>query len=196
MQSLRDSPSFNQSFEYFLRARWLVEPILFEKWADLSFSDFSKPVPGVGQIHLADRSDIAVPDFELSTKRISNFLVQGQHTGLDVVDQIFSYSLSDDALSLDAGNVSIANLTLRPAIIWALDADTVSDSNSQLSFAPRFVCERIRAVSTNQSCGAGAEFSFSSRAEDGMSNAEFRVLMDQVGGNTHSSIALNFEHRF
>ncbi|MDC1398826.1 PKD domain-containing protein, partial [Octadecabacter sp.] len=50
-----------------------------------------------------------------------------------------AYGLTDDTLSLDAGDVSIANLTLRPEIVWALDAETVADSNTQVSFAPRFI---------------------------------------------------------
>ena len=51
-----------------------------------------------------------------------------------------AYGLVDDTLSLNAGNVSVANLTFRQEVIWGLDAATVADSNSQLSFAPRMIC--------------------------------------------------------
>lgn len=107
-----------------------------------------------------------------------------------------AYGLVDDTLSLDAGNVSIANLTLRPAVIWALDADTVSDSNSQLSFAPRAICERSIATTRTENCGGGAEIGLSSSSEDGLSNAEIRFIRDRVGNSYRSSFAVNLEHRF
>jgi hypothetical protein len=102
----------------------------------------------------------------------------------------------DDTLSLDAGNAAIANLTLRPEIIWALDAGTVAESNSQLSFAPRAICERTITTVRTENCGGGAELGLSSTSEDGLSTAELRVIMDRVGGSTRSSFAFNLEHRF
>lgn len=107
-----------------------------------------------------------------------------------------AYERVDDTLSLDAGNVAIANLTLRPEIVWALDADTVADSNSQLSFAPRLICERRETVQSTDDCGGGAEIGLNSRSEDGLSNLEFRVIMDRVGDTTRSSFALNLERQF
>jgi hypothetical protein len=107
-----------------------------------------------------------------------------------------AYGLVDDTLSLDAGNVSIANLTLRPEVIWALDADTVAGSNSQFSFAPRLICERTIATTRTENCGGGAEIGLSSRSEDGLSNAEFRVIVDRLGDSTRSSLAFNLERRF
>ncbi len=94
------------------------------------------------------------------------------------------------------GDVSIANLTLRPEIVWALDAETVADSNTQLSFAPRFICQRTSAAATAQDCGAGAEVGLSSTSEDGLGSAHIRLVMDRVGNSNRSSFALNFERRF
>ncbi|MDA9912763.1 fibronectin type III domain-containing protein [Planktomarina temperata] len=107
-----------------------------------------------------------------------------------------AYGLTDDALSLDAGNVSIANLTLRPEIVWALDAETVTDSNAQLSFAPRLICERTTTATTTQNCGAGAEIGLSSNSEDGLSSANIRFVMDRVGNSNRSNVVFNVEHRF
>lgn len=107
-----------------------------------------------------------------------------------------AYGLVDDTLSMDAGTVSIANLTLRPEIIWALDAGTVAESNSQLSFAPRFICESTITTVRTENCGGGAELGLSSVSEDGLSAAEFRIIMDRVGSSNRSSFALNLEHRF
>ena len=107
-----------------------------------------------------------------------------------------AYGLTDDTLSLDAGDVSIANLTLRPEIVWALDAETVADSNTQLSFAPRFICQRTSAAATTQDCGAGAEVGLSSTSEDGLGSANIRLVMDRVGNSNRSSFALNFDRSF
>ena len=107
-----------------------------------------------------------------------------------------AYGLTNNTLSLDAGDVSIANLTLRPEIVWALDAETVADSNTQLSFAPRFICQRTSAAATTQDCGAGAEIGLSSTSEDGLSSANIRLVMDRVGNSNRSSFALNFERSF
>jgi len=107
-----------------------------------------------------------------------------------------AYGLVDDTLSLDAGHVTIANLTLRPEMIWALDADTVADSNTQFSFAPRLICERRETSQRTNDCGGGAEIGLNSTSDDGLRNMEFRIVMDKVGDTTRSSFALNLEHRF
>ena len=107
-----------------------------------------------------------------------------------------AYGLTDDALSLDAGNVSIASLTLRPEIVWALDAETVAGSNAQLSFAPRFICERTTTATTTQNCGTGAEIGLSGNSEDGLSSANIRFVMDRVGNSNRSNVVFNVEQRF
>jgi hypothetical protein len=73
-----------------------------------------------------------------------------------------AYGLADNTLSLDAGNVSITNLTLRPEVIWALDADTVADSRTQLTYAPRLICERVQSTTTTQDCGTDSEIGLGS----------------------------------
>ena len=107
-----------------------------------------------------------------------------------------AYGLTDNTLSVDAGTVSTASLTLRPEIVWALDAETVADSNAQLSFAPRFICERTTTATTTQNCGAGAEIGLSSNSEDGLSSANIRFVMDRVGNSNRSNVVFNVEHRF
>ena len=107
-----------------------------------------------------------------------------------------AYGLTDNTLSLNAGNVSIAKLTLRPEVVWALDADTVTDSRTQLTYAPRLICERVQSTTTTQDCGTGGEIGISSTSRDGMSNAEFRVIVDKVGDITRSSLVLSFERQF
>ena len=107
-----------------------------------------------------------------------------------------AYGLTDNTLSVDAGTVSTASLTLRPEIVWALDAETVAGSNAQLSFAPRFICERTTTATTTQNCGAGAEIGLSSNSEDGLSSANIRFVMDRVGNSNRSNVMFNVEYRF
>ena len=107
-----------------------------------------------------------------------------------------AYGLTDNTLSVDAGTVSTASLTLRPEIVWALDAETVADSHAQLSFAPRFICERTTTATTTQNCGAGAEIGLSSNSEDGLSSANVRFVMDRVGNSNRSNVVFNVEHKF
>jgi len=107
-----------------------------------------------------------------------------------------AYGLTDNTLSVDAGTVSTASLTLRPEIVWALDAETVADSHAQLSFAPRFICERTTTATTTQNCGAGAEIGLSSNSEDGLSSANIRFVMDRVGNSNRSNVLFNVEQRF
>ena len=108
----------------------------------------------------------------------------------------YAYGLTDNTLSLNAGHVSLVNLTLRPQVIWALDADTVAKSKAQLSFSPRLVCENRRAVQRTQYCGGGAEFGLNGTSEDRSINTELRVIMDRIGQSTRSSLLVNFEYWF
>jgi len=81
-------------------------------------------------------------------------------------------------------------------VIWALDGKTVADSNSQLSFAPRLICEQVKTVRTTENCGGGAEFGLSSQSEDGLTEFNIRLLADRVGGSTRSGFAFSIEHKF
>ena len=107
-----------------------------------------------------------------------------------------AYGLVDNTLSLDAGDVSIASLTFRPEVIIPIGADFVADTNTQLSFAPRLVCEQIKSTTKTSDCGTGGELGFSSNSEDGMSSADMRVLLDRINGGTRSSFVFSVEHRF
>ena len=107
-----------------------------------------------------------------------------------------AYGLVDNTLSLDAGYVSIASLTFRPEVIVPIGADFVADTNTQLSFAPRLVCEQIKSTTKTSDCGTGGEFGFSSTSEDGLSSADMRVLLDRINGGTRSSFVFSVEHKF
>ena len=107
-----------------------------------------------------------------------------------------AYGLVDNTLSLDAGYVSIASFTFRPEVIIPIGADFVADTNTQLSFAPRLVCEQIKSTTKTSDCGTGGELGFSSTSEDGLSSADMRILLDRINGGTRSSFAFSVEHKF
>ena len=107
-----------------------------------------------------------------------------------------AYGLVDNTLSLDAGYVSIASFTFRPEVIIPIGADFVADTNTQLSFAPRLVCEQIKSTTKTSDCGTGGELGFSSTSEDGLSSADMRVLLDRINGGTRSSFVFSVEHKF
>lgn len=107
-----------------------------------------------------------------------------------------AYGLVDDTLSLDAGDVSIGTLILRPEVVWGLDADTLAESHTRFSFAPRLICESVDAGAVREDCGGGVELGLSSVSEDGLSEFTARVLADRIGNSNRSSFAINLEHRF
>jgi outer membrane autotransporter protein len=107
-----------------------------------------------------------------------------------------AYGLVDNRLSLDAGSVTMANVTLRPEVLVPLDGRTPDDSISFVSFAPRLICEQVRAVTTVEICGGGAEIGISSRSEDGLSAVSARIVADRLGERTNTAFQLNLEHRF
>ena len=107
-----------------------------------------------------------------------------------------AYGLTDNTITLDAGTVSQANLTLRSEFIYGLDADTVADSFAQISFAPRLICERTVSSTTTEDCGAGAEIGLTGSTEDGLTSANFRIALDRVGNSDRSSFGLSLQHQF
>ena len=107
-----------------------------------------------------------------------------------------AYGLVDNTLSMDAGNVSIANLTLRPEVVWALDGASLAESNSKFSFAPRLICEQVKTTMTQENCGGGAELGIKSTSKDGLTEFNIRLLADRVGDSTRTGLELGFQHRF
>jgi hypothetical protein len=107
-----------------------------------------------------------------------------------------AFGLVDDTLSLDAGSVTVAEVTFRPEVLVPLDGRMPGESISFVSFAPRLICEQVKAVTTEETCGSGAELGISSRSEDGLSVISARIVADRLGDRTNTAFQLNLEHRF
>jgi hypothetical protein len=107
-----------------------------------------------------------------------------------------AFGLEDDTLSLDAGQVSLATMMLRPEVRVPLDGLSGANSLQVVTFAPRLMCEQIKAATTEENCGGGAEVGFSGRSANGLSSVSAKVMADRIGGATKSSLQLSLEHRF
>ena len=107
-----------------------------------------------------------------------------------------AYGLVDDTLSLNAGSVSVANVTLRPEVIYAIQNSSTANINAFLSFSPRLICERTMATRRTQNCGSGGEVGYTAHSNDGLRNIDFRITVDKVGSSRRSSALLGVEMRF
>lgn len=107
-----------------------------------------------------------------------------------------AYGLVDDTLSLNAGSVSVANVTLRPGVIYAIQNSPTANTNASLSFSPRLICERTMSKRRTQNCGSGGEVGYTAHSNDGLRNIDFRFAVDRVGSSRRSSAVLGVEMRF
>jgi surface protein len=107
-----------------------------------------------------------------------------------------AYGLVDDTLSLNAGSVSVANVTLRPEVIYAIQNSPTANTNASLSFSPRLICERAMSTRRTQNCGSGGEVGYTAHSNDGLRNIDFRIMVDKVGSDSRSSAVFGVEMRF
>lgn len=92
----------------------------------------------------------------------------------------------DNTLSLDAGDVAIANMTLRPEIRIDPVKDLNTQKHTQITYAQRLACESVRTDVVNNTCGSGAELGFVNSSADGMTSITDRIMLDKVGTSTSS----------
>lgn len=107
-----------------------------------------------------------------------------------------AYGLVDDALSLDAGSVTLANIMFRPEFRVPMDGLPSMESLQLLTFAPRLICEQVKTTVTDENCGAGAEIGFTGRSGDGLGTYSAKIGADRLGNRTSSTLQLNLEQRF
>jgi hypothetical protein len=107
-----------------------------------------------------------------------------------------AHNMVDDTLSLDAGTVTLANILFRPEVRVPMDGLSGAESLQLFTFAPRLICEQVRADVIENDCGTGAEFGFSGNSADGLRTVSAKVMADRVDGSINSSLQLNLQHRF
>jgi hypothetical protein len=107
-----------------------------------------------------------------------------------------AYDAIDNTLSLDAGTVTLANLTFRPEFRVPLDGMAVSKSLRLITLAPRLICQQTTTTTTAQTCGSGAEIGLQTHSADGTTTASAQILSDWIDGQTRTSGQLSVEMRF
>jgi hypothetical protein len=107
-----------------------------------------------------------------------------------------AYGATDDNLSLDAGVVTLANLTFRPEFRVPLDGMAVAKSLRLITLAPRLICQQTTTTTTAQTCGSGAEIGLQTHSADGTTTASAQILSDWIDGQTRTSGQLSVEMRF
>lgn len=107
-----------------------------------------------------------------------------------------AFGVTDTGLSLDAGMVTLANLTFRPEFRVPLDGLLPAQSQQLLTFAPRVTCQQVTAADTVHKCGRGAEFGIQSHSPDGMTSGVAKIQVDWINGQTSNVAQLSLEHRF
>ena len=107
-----------------------------------------------------------------------------------------AFGMTASGLQVDAGEVSLASLLLRPEVRVPLDGLAVAESLSLLSYAPRLLCERIRAGASDGECGVGAELGYDWQSSDGTGGLSARMATDRPGGRSGTTVQLNMVRRF
>jgi hypothetical protein len=107
-----------------------------------------------------------------------------------------AYGTIDDTLSVDAGMVTLANLTFRPEFRVPLDGAEVANSLRLITLAPRLICQQTTTTTTAQTCGGGAEIGLQTHSADGTTTASAQILSDWIDGQTRTSGQLSVELRF
>ena len=107
-----------------------------------------------------------------------------------------AYGATDNGLSLDAGMVTLANLTFRPEFRVPLDGMDLAQSQRLITLSPRLICQQSTATTTAQTCGGGAEIGLQTHAEDGMTTTSGQIQTDWIDGHTRTSGQLGIEMRF
>ncbi len=102
----------------------------------------------------------------------------------------YAYGTSDSTLSLDSGQVTLANLALATEIRIPL---IPGSDTTMLTLSPKFFCQR---VDTDKECNAGGSVGFSHNSTDGLTKVNALIGADRFNGNTQTSLSFNVEHRF
>jgi hypothetical protein len=108
-----------------------------------------------------------------------------------------AYGATDSTLSLDAGMVTLANLTFRPEFRVPLDGMAVANSLRLITLAPRLICQQTtKTTTTAQTCGGGAEIGLQTHSADGTATGTAQILSDWIDGQTRTSGQLSVEMQF
>ena len=101
-----------------------------------------------------------------------------------------AFGISESGLSLDAGQVTLANLALASEI--RIPVIPGSDT-TMLTLTPKLFCQR---VDTDEDCNAGGSVGFSHNSPNGLTQINAMIGAERFSGNTQTSLSFSLEHRF
>jgi len=101
-----------------------------------------------------------------------------------------AYGITDSSLSLDAGQVTLANLALATEIRIPL---IPGSETTMLTLSPKVFCQR---VDTDKDCNAGGNIGFSHNSPDGLTRIMTLIGAERFNGNTQTSLSLTLDHRY
>ena len=101
-----------------------------------------------------------------------------------------AYGLTNNTLTLDAGDITLASLTLRPEMRYTIGDHT--QGKTRLSFAPWIECSRVNSVSD---CSQGGEIGIAYQSGNGLTSFN-AALNGGFGSNNRASLTFDFEHKF
>jgi len=117
----------------------------------------------------------------------------GQMSLGDVAFSGRAYGLIDNTLGLNAGQVSIANISLRPEFVYRLKGVNGDRTTSQISMAPSYSCNSVDGTT---SCSGGAELAYAFASADGLTRLSARIVAHNLTTRPSTTINLRFETRF
>jgi hypothetical protein len=107
-----------------------------------------------------------------------------------------AYGLTD-TVSLDAGSVSVLQLSFTPEFKVGLNGKVEALGTTSISAAPSLACQVIRSdTQITQACGYGASLGISHRSLDSLTKYEARIAVRKIGDNTQSELMLKLEKSF
>lgn len=103
-----------------------------------------------------------------------------------------AYGLTDDNLRLDAGAVTVSELLLRPEVRMPMGAK----NTGTLRFAPRLLCEKVKATVVTNQCGSGGEVGLEILSVNDLTKMNLDLIYDRLDNTTRRSLKLVVDHRF
>ena len=107
-----------------------------------------------------------------------------------------AYGLTNNNLSLDAGQVDLASISFTPRVMLNMADGYMANHSSKFSFAPKITCETVRQATVSKDCGAGMGLGMAITSKTGNTMFQADLEYDDIGGTKRRSLKLSFQHRF
>ncbi len=103
---------------------------------------------------------------------------------------------TSEAVSLDAGHISLASLSVTPEFWVPVEWSAMRGADTALTIAPKLFCDAIVADDHDEECGGGGRFGVRSVSRDGLIAFDAEIDMERAGGVTRQTLRFKFEASF